>query len=252
MSNRRICNVCNRSVLSHSRVVKCTTCPSVNHIQCLPFFNDDDVTHIVNSNSWSCPQCNTSLFPFNCIEHENEFLNIITNSGGNHSFTLEELDEKIFCPFNFTEQDTSSPLSDNDPDLNYYNQFSSGSLSNSSYFSENTFTKNVENDPSLRDKFSLFHLNIRSAPKNLHELTNFFSVIDFKFSAVGLTETWFSDTNCDLYTIDDYQHIYYNRKDRCGGGVSLFLKNDITYNERTDLDISNDIFESIFVEIKKE
>ena len=69
---------------------------------------------------------------------------------------------------------------------------------------------------------------------------------------MGLTETWFSDTNCDLYTIDDYQHIYYNRKDRCGGGVSLFLKNDITYNERTDLDISNDIFESIFVEINKE
>ena len=46
-----------------------------------------------------------------------------------------------------------------------------------------------------------------------------------------------------------YKHIYDYRKERTGGGVSLFIKNGIEYVKRDDLSVFNNYIESLFIEV---
>ena len=45
-------------------------------------------------------------------------------------------------------------------------------------------------DPGIHDSFSLLHLNIRSLQCTVSKLTDLFSNINFKFSLIGISETW--------------------------------------------------------------
>ena len=51
--------------------------------------------------------------------------------------------------------------------------------------------------------------------------------------------------------MDNYNMIDNHRDDKMGGGVAIFLKNDIAYKQRTDLIVFNDCCESTFVEVNK-
>jgi hypothetical protein len=73
-----------------------------------------------------------------------------------------------------------------------------------------------------------------------------------EFSIIGLTETWLNDSNVDLYSLLDYQHVYNYRHNRSGGGVSLFIKTDFKYIRRTDLEVFTDNVETLFVELLKD
>ena len=42
-----------------------------------------------------------------------------------------------------------------------------------------------------------------------------------------INETWMKEADKDLYEIPRYQHFYVYRKDKRGGGVSIFTKKDI-------------------------
>ena len=76
--------------------------------------------------------------------------------------------------------------------------------------------------------------------------------MDFDFSIIGVSETWFRDWNCDLYNIEGYDFVESHRPVRTGGGVGIYWKRDIPFQHRTDLMINNDLCEYIFVEIEKE
>lgn len=54
-----------------------------------------------------------------------------------------------------------------------------------------------------------------------------------------------------IILIDDYKFLSCYRNDRQGGGVGLYLKDNINFNRLSDLEINDDeICQSIFVEIK--
>ena len=73
-----------------------------------------------------------------------------------------------------------------------------------------------------------------------------------QFSVIGITETWISDANHSLYEFDDYSHVSLYRKDKSGGGVSLFIRNGISYFTRQDLDKIDELIECIFIEVDKD
>ena len=100
--------------------------------------------------------------------------------------------------------------------------------------------------------FSLCHINIRSLKVNLPALENCLDIMDFKFSIIGISETWLRDWNCDLYNIEGYTLVECHRPARTGGGVGFYLKSGIPFQLRSDLVIENESCEFIFVEIKKE
>jgi len=76
-------------------------------------------------------------------------------------------------------------------------------------------------------QLSVFHLNIRSFNRNSDELSAFLSQLPTKPSIIVLSETWFSvDTVTDL---SGYEGHHVMRSLRRGGGVSVFIRSDITW-----------------------
>lgn len=60
--------------------------------------------------------------------------------------------------------------------------------------------------------------------------------LDFPFNVIGLTETWLTKDNADLYEVDIYKHIYRCREDQVGWGVSLYLNPSLAYKEKGDIE----------------
>ena len=133
----------------------------------------------------------------------------------------------------------------------YFNSFAHITCG-SRYYLENTFKEQVNyNNNISTDSFSVFHHNIRSVPTNLCKLIIHLENLDFKFSVIGLSETWFKDHNVLVYNMDGYNHVYNYRLHRSGGGVSLFIKEDLQYTKLQNLCLMNDCIERVFIEIAK-
>ena len=96
--------------------------------------------------------------------------------------------------------------------------------------------------------FSFLHLNIRSLPHNLVKLTDYLSCLNIKFSVIGISETWLNDSS---HSVDisgfKFLHCKY-RQNRTGGGVGLYISNDLEFKLREDLSLHNaDIAELLFI-----
>ena len=171
------------------------------------------------------------------------------------SRTIEQLSELIFNPFELNMDDHYSPLYDVDPDMNYYNELDSHIGLNCNYYFDNSFPCVIHEklkETDMKCVFSLCHINIRSLKANLPALENCLDIMDFKFSIIGISETWLRDWNCDLYNIEGYTLVECHRPARTGGGVGIYLKSGIPFQLRSDLVIGNESCEFIFIEIEKE
>ena len=116
-------------------------------------------------------------------------------------------------------------------------------LTDNSSNSNNTDKNNFNNSC-----FSLMHTNVRSLHKNYDELNTLLSTLnDFKFSAIGITETWLHSNSPPIFNLDDYILLRADRKTSRGGGVAIYLYNQLKYFGRPDLHIEG--AEDIFIEI---
>ena len=50
--------------------------------------------------------------------------------------------------------------------------------------------------------------------------------------------------------VKGYNFININRQNRRGGGIGIYLRDFLVYKQRDDLNINNDSFESLFLEIE--
>ena len=92
-------------------------------------------------------------------------------------------------------------------------------------------------------------MNMRSIPRHMNELEAYLSNLCHNFSIVAITETWFTDLTVDTYSLQGYTHEYEYRKNRSGGGVSLFIREGISYLMRKDLNVFDQNMESLFIEL---
>ena len=176
-----------------------------------------------------CKPCRVYAFPFNQLENEDFYSCLNINDNLDINTNINELDNMIFNPFDLNLVDNAL-LADIDPDLNF-------SWSNAeSSFDCKCYTEDAFNDKIAKDKnsnkFSLIHLNIRSAQKNLFNFDAYLQNINNKFDVIGISETWLNEFTVERYTLDRYKHEYKLRKAKRGGGVSLFVGGHITYKVR--------------------
>ena len=253
MSNSsRTCTTCKGRILSHSVFIKCSVCTSVYHRNCLPFVDHDDFDHLKSNTHWMCCFCSGSIFPFNHFDENTDFINALSDNWFiNDMYSLEDLNQRLFSPFEIDEAQNDILNHDHDPDFNFFHDLNVTSGS-SVYCSEEKFrslinTQNINSDTSL----SFLHLNIRSVPKNLDKLQVYLHSLDFSFSFIGLSETWFNDTTRALYDLETYNQEAVFRSDRRGGGVSLFIRNTIRYSQRNDLNMFSADAETVFIEVDK-
>ena len=113
------------------------------------------------------------------------------------------------------------------------------------YYEPNEFSSLQINS----DKFSLFHMNIVSLSKHIDELLG---QLGHDFSVVGITETGFQTNippvNCDL---PGYSFLH-TPAEGVNGGALLYVRNQLQFIERTDLDTlayKSEGLESKFIEI---
>ena len=75
--------------------------------------------------------------------------------------------------------------------------------------------------------------------------------LKINFSIIGITETWITDNDPNIFNIQGYNFITANRKSKPGGGVGLYIAENIEFKERNDLTVEkDDILESLFIECK--
>ena len=75
--------------------------------------------------------------------------------------------------------------------------------------------------------------------------------LKLEFTMIALTETWLDQSKQSLYNMPKYNCINRFRKHGRGGGVSLYIKNDIKFMNRPDLEYFDAEMESLFIEIDK-
>ena len=110
---------------------------------------------------------------------------------------------------------------------------------------------NVNISPCVDNHFSIFHNNIRSLPAHFDDFQIYLVSRNFNFTVIGISETWFKYVNnSTLYNIDGYNLVRVDRPDNAGGGVCLYVKNNIPFIVLDDLSFSSEQdFESLFIEI---
>ena len=140
----------------------------------------------------------------------------------------------------------------NDPDLQYFNNVYSAVQNNCDYFVEDTFINKCSQLSTMNKMFSLLHINIRSISKHLHELDQYLHVLNHNFSVICISETWCQDYNVNSCDLQGYkaEHIY--RHTKVGGGVALYIKDNIAYHTRLDITKLNDYIECQFKQIHKD
>ena len=193
-------------------------CYTYYHIKCISLNHEDHDYIKSNLTSWYCCNCLSHIFPFNHMEDNDIFIAEINNMDI-EAKTIESLSESLFNPLELNNDDIYSPLCDVDPDANYFNELNAHISQNCNYYYEYSFHdiiqtrfKNMIN----HQVFSLCHMNIRSLKANLTSFEICLQNLQFQFSVIGMTETWLTDSNSDLYNILGYNFVETHRTERSG------------------------------------
>lgn len=111
------------------------------------------------------------------------------------------------------------------------------------YISVDEFNTSVSDT----NNFHIFNQNIRSFAKNFDDLSVFLRELNVDIDIIVLTETWFSNLNlCD---IEGYVSYHSFRSESRGGGVSIFVRNDIKASHIQEKSYVTDSIECCTVEI---
>ena len=202
--------------------------------------------------NWICTDCVSDNLPFNHSSDDDTYLRNLNTFFRNEHVSI--LNEIVYNPFEITDTNDLHdlmPLLDIDPDLQFFHDLANlqNHTGNCQYYLEDSLNKKIAN---VTEKlFSLFHHNIRSLPRHYNEITSFIDNLNIAFTVIGLSETWLTTSNCDLYNFNGYNHVYQYREHRPGGGVSIFILENINYVVRSDLSRNSSFLECIFLEIPK-
>ena len=125
------------------------------------------------------------------------------------------------------------------PDIN-------NTFSDSNYYTTEEFISNFKNTV---NSFSLLHINSRSLNKNFDSLQTLLYTIDnFPFSIIGVTETWLNFTSPEMFNLQNYEMIRLDREGKRGGGVAFYVHKHLQFKIRRDISLKES--ETLFIEIE--
>lgn len=119
------------------------------------------------------------------------------------------------------------------------------------YYTEESFNSTLQNEQVNSDELSLLHINIRSIRNKFDELSDHLASLKITFFILGLTETWLTENYANMFNISCYNLLTANRKNKSGGGVGMYIKEQTNFRLREDLSVFNeDVLETLFIELK--
>ena len=124
-------------------------------------------------------------------------------------------------PFEFNDEGHKSVLSDIDHlDLNFYQEFNQSYIK-CNFYHEAKFNDEVSEPNGTKALLSLFHINIRTARKNLGHFENYLNTLNHGFTVIGISEILLNDNNSYLYSLCGYKILCHHKVNRAGGGVAF-------------------------------
>ena len=204
------------------------------HIQCTNISKNEFRQHTFSN--WTCVDC-TNMLPFNHLPDNDEFIKAVQS----HGHRIQNMENLIFSPFDCDEGNIGLPMYDIDPDFHFY----SGSIRNkcnSEYYDDCGFNELINKNSCYRttNSISMYHINIRSLPKNIDKLVCHLHSIICKIDIIAINENWLTESTKDPNFLEGYQHVYMYRHNRKGGGVSLFIRNALEYEKISDYCITHE------------
>ena len=149
----------------------------------------------------------------------------------------------------FNGDDLADPLHRGiDPDENLLNAIYCGNdnFQPCELYTIDRFNTIFKSDPNL---FNVFNFNIRSYNKNGDAFVAFLNTINVKPDIIVITETWMSEANSSLCSIDGYIPYHSVRGTGRGGGVSVYCVETLNSNRVDNLSIVNDTIETCLVKL---
>ena len=99
-----------------------------------------------------------------------------------------------------------------------------------------------------KDKLRLLHANINSINKNLDSLLSTISNYSCQYDMLCLTETKLSEISSNLFDIPNYKSFSVNQNSH-GGGVRIYIRNDLGANLIPELTGIFPTHESLFLRV---
>jgi hypothetical protein len=191
--------------------------------------------------------CINEILPFSSLDSEPEFYSTISGARNTLIDHLKLNEIKLGLKFDLI----SSPLTiddDLDADINYYNVL----LNNPAKYCETADINNISVAHKCNDPQFFMHINARSLHKNLEHIITELSLLTYKPSIIAVTETWaLSDNDC--FPIPGYTSILKARRNKPGGGVSLYIQNTLNLKHKLRPDLSiDDGTDSLFIQLKND
>ena len=122
-------------------------------------------------------------------------------------------------------------------------------------YDPNLWPKNLNDQTALYQDFEkrfevrglhFVHLNVRSILHKISELRILFK--SKSLAIIAFTETWLNDSmNDEEINIDGYKVVRRDRSSGPGGGVCLYIRNDIAFN--INVDMQTDVTESLWINV---
>lgn len=174
----------------------------------------------------------TIILPFCHITNEYEFLSAIWNDQ-NETFDTNKIrlhENKTFDPF--ASMEDSRPMNWNPTDCRYLT------------------TDELATSVTPQENLSIVQLNVRSLKKNFEHFKTFLHTFKSLPQIVTLSETWLKEDEDKFYNLPNYKFLSLPRENKIGGGVGIYISDQIPYKIRTDFmsDLS-DVCEYIAIEI---
>ena len=240
------CAVCKFSVHNNHKAIFCDICHFWTHLKCTPFTTKEYSDFSNSSEPWYCSSCLSNIFPFNHLEDDCDYYFALFDINPNPFFNPDLIKNKCFNPF-IDDPDSRCLLMN--PDICSGALFSATSniLSSCVYLTSDNFNNLLLPETNI---FSALHVNIRCLNKNFDNLSSFLATLNRTFSVIGVSETWLDKNNDDSFKIPGFKFKSNRRKHKSGGGVGIFIKSNLNFKLRNDLQsAAPDIYESIFIEI---
>ncbi len=228
------CSVCCGHVKRNHRNLKCSLCNKYIHKRCSNLTNKEFKTK--RTKFWHCASCNEKIgLPFNHFITDNDYLLELSRFFGNEKI-IGDICQNKFEHLSFDPSVFQADIEDSKNKSSYY-------------YTEKLPTQNGNSS----NNFSILNVNIRSLNKKIDLFKDFVHCTQSNFGIIGLVETWLNDTPHDYFKLNGYNLEFSNRTGKRGGGVCLYIKEDVKYKIRSDLQQIKhpEYVESTFIEIDR-
>ena len=236
------CLNCNKNVISDA--IECSLCSVWCHRKSAKLSKKMLNSLSKENEYWYCSSCKET-FPFNAvlddefaylhssIENSQEYFELL-NKCKDLKMNYDLYFEYDVCDFEDKVDPNNNFLADIDKSCNY--------------FTNDEFNAKFK----CCDSLSIIHFNCRSIKANFDNMYKYLESLQIKFDVIAVSETWLTEhDDINDFILPDYEILSINRTNKRGGGVMLYISNNIEYEKLNDLSfVVDDMFEVLSVELK--